>query len=494
MEEENPETELRRLFDSYDSDGSGELSKAEVAAALEDLNLPLTYVEQIFGLIDANQDGSLSFEEFQSYVAATEQELRDLFDLIDVDRSGGITYDELLSSLTQMRLAPDPQRVKQMMAKMDADSSGEISFSEFKHIFALLRPVDLVALYNPTASLFELSSAAFMSDLRVALGRFQPRPLSQDKDASPITAAQWGDGMRMTLGGLSAVMAQLFCQPIETVKVRLQNEASAAGATRKYGNIVKGFGVLVREVGFLALYKGMAPSTLRELSYSTLRFGLYKPIKDFVGALGPQQQLHPLARPPPEPFWKKLLAGGLAGGIGSAISNPADLLKARMQADSSARPMTMTQHFQQIIAHDGVRGLWKGTSTTVTRAVILGATKLASYDEIKTQLNRRLNLDPKGFPSIISASVGAGLLVTLTTAPPDFCRTRLMTANQMAKQTGLSVQYKSGFDVARQVLRSEGPGALYKGWGSQWARIAPYSILQFLAWEQLCHLVGLDAV
>src|SRR3989338_6721167 len=141
MEEENPETELRRLFDSYDSDGSGELSKAEVAAALEDLNLPLTYVEQIFGLIDANQDGSLSFEEFQSYVAATEQELRDLFDLIDVDRSGGITYDELLSSLTQMRLAPDPQRVKQMMAKMDADSSGEISFSHFKHIFSLLPPL-----------------------------------------------------------------------------------------------------------------------------------------------------------------------------------------------------------------------------------------------------------------------------------------------------------------------------------------------------------------
>jgi hypothetical protein len=138
--------------------------------------------------------------------------------------------------------------------------------------------------------------------------------------------------------------------------------------------------------------------------------------------------------------------------------------------------------------------LWKGTSTTVTRAVILGATKLASYDEIKTQLNRRLHLDPKGMPSILAASVGAGLLVSLTTAPTDFARTRLMTASQMARQTGLPVQYKSGFDVIRQVVRSEGFFALYKGFGCQWARIAPYSILQFMAWEQLCYMFGLDAV
>ena len=443
-------------------------------------------------MIDTDGNDSLSFDEFKVYIQQTEQELRDLFDLIDVDKSGGITYEELLSSMTQMRLAPDERRIKEMMDKMDADHSGEISFAEFKQIFALLRPIDLLALYNPSAELFELASTSFMSDLRVALGSYQPRPLTaSSQGAAPATA--WGDGMRMTLGGLSAVMAQLACQPIETVKVRLQNEASVGGATKKYGNIAKGFGVIVREEGPLALYKGMAPSTLRELSYSTLRFGLYKPIKDFVGSLG-QGGAPPLGRPPPEPFWKKLLAGGLAGGIGSAISNPADLLKARMQADAAVRPLSMSAHFRAIVAADGVRGLWRGTSTTVTRAVILGATKLASYDEIKTQMNRRLQLDPKGFPSILAASVGAGLLVTLTTAPADFCRTRFMTSAQMAKQTGLPVQYKSGLDVAKQVLRTEGPAALYKGWGSQWARIAPYSILQFMAWEQLSAWMGIDAV
>jgi len=35
--------------------------------------------------------------------------------------------------------------------------------------------------------------------------------------------------------------------------------------------------------------------------------------------------------PKDTPFWKKLAAGGAAGGLGSAIANPTDLLKARMQ-------------------------------------------------------------------------------------------------------------------------------------------------------------------
>src|SRR3989338_5143414 len=143
--------------------------------------------------------------------------------------------------------------------------------------------------------------------------------------------------------------------------------------------------------------------------------------------------------------------------------------------------MSMSQHVREIVSKDGIIGLWKGTSTTVTRAVILGSAKLATYDEIKVQLNRRLHLDPKGLSSIITASIGTGLVVALVSAPADFARTRYMTSHQMAKQTGLPVQYSSGLDVIRQVVRKEGVLAVYKGIGPQWGRIAPYSVIQFLA-------------
>jgi hypothetical protein len=35
-----------------------------------------------------------------------------------------------------------------------------------------------------------------------------------------------------------------------------------------------------------------------------------------------------------------------------------------------------------------VEGLWRGMSTTVSRAVIIGSVKLACYDEVKLALNR----------------------------------------------------------------------------------------------------------
>ena len=74
---------------------------------------------------------------------------------------------------------------------------------------------------------------------------------------------------------------------------------------------------------------GMVPSALRELSYSTLRFGLYKPIKTAIGA-GTQRET---------PLWKMVVAGGLAGGVASYIANPTDLLKTRMQADLTQNPI-----------------------------------------------------------------------------------------------------------------------------------------------------------
>ena len=54
---------------------------------------------------------------------------------------------------------------------------------------------------------------------------------------------------------------------------------------------------------------------MREASYSTLRLGLYEPIKRNLGSEGA--------------VWSKFVAGALSGMIGSAIANPADLLKTR---------------------------------------------------------------------------------------------------------------------------------------------------------------------
>ena len=73
------------------------------------------------------------------------------------------------------------------------------------------------------------------------------------------------------------------------------------------------------------------------------------------------------------------LAGGAAGGLGSFIANPCDILKIRMQADLNIPATSMVSHMKQIHLNEGgIPGFWRGVSTTVIRAVVLGATKLAT--------------------------------------------------------------------------------------------------------------------
>ena len=185
------------------------------------------------------------------------------------------------------------------------------------------------------------------------------------------------------------------------------------------------------------------------------------------------------------------MAGGAAGGLGSAIANPCDILKIRMQADPDIPAKTMISHMKQIYYKEGgVVGFWKGVSTTVTRAVVLGATKLATYDESKIHLKKQFGLD--GLSLQAGGATCAGFAYCVTTAPADFTRTRYMAAKQMAAQTGVAMQYKSPIDVVVQTVKKEGPRALYKGFLPQWARATPYSIVQFLMWEKLSDLVGLS--
>jgi len=317
-----------------------------------------------------------------------------------------------------------------------------------------------------------------VEDLRLRhaweLERFQASMIG-DPHAEPLSTSV----LRVGLSGLSAVCAQTVLHPIETTKVRLQNDF---GARRQYRNVLHGSILIWREEGLAkGLYKGLIPANLREVVYSSLRFGLYVPIKQLLGETDPAAT----------PVWKKFASGGLAAAIGSAIANPTDLLKARMQADTSVHPTSLSAHIKGIYREHGLPGFWKGTSTTVVRAVILGSVKLGSYDECKKQFHA---LGLRGTLCQFVSSATTGVLTVAASAPADFCRTRIMAAKQLTQQSGVQVQYRGAFDVIFQSVRDEGPTALYKGAVPQWLRIGPYTIMQFLAWEWLCKTCGIHAV
>jgi dicarboxylate transporter 10 len=82
---------------------------------------------------------------------------------------------------------------------------------------------------------------------------------------------------------------------------------------------VKLTGHIVRNQGVTALYNGISASLLRQLTYSTTRFGIYEVGKQSFGNdLG---------------FLGKVALAGVAGASGGFVGTPADMVNVRMQND-----------------------------------------------------------------------------------------------------------------------------------------------------------------
>jgi len=85
--------------------------------------------------------------------------------------------------------------------------------------------------------------------------------------------------------------------------------------------MISGIGVIAKEEGVRhGVYRGIESALLRESIYSTLRLGMYEPIKRATGVQKDSGLMY------------KFMAGSLSGLIASGIANPMDLLKVRMQA------------------------------------------------------------------------------------------------------------------------------------------------------------------
>ena len=85
-------------------------------------------------------------------------------------------------------------------------------------------------------------------------------------------------------------------------------------------------------------------------------------------------------------FFQRAYCGALSGFIGALIGNPPDLALVRMQADNQL-PMNERRNYKNVIdafvrisREEGLFGLWRGSTPTIVRAVVINLAMLASYD------------------------------------------------------------------------------------------------------------------
>lgn len=254
--------------------------------------------------------------------------------------------------------------------------------------------------------------------------------------------------------GTSAVLTVSIVHPFDVVKTRLQLSNNKLGV---YNSTL----LIYKQEGIKSFWKGIKAAWLREATYTSLRLGLYEPIKNVMGVNNNSN------------FFMKFTAGSLAGAIGSIIGNPFDVLKTRMMSQETKQIPSFYTSFLEIYKNNKY-DFYKGLQANVLRACVLNGTKMACYDQIKNTIKKK-NYIKNELLIQFSSAFGAGFFMALTVAPFDMVRTQLMAKDK----------YKNFIDCVVNIIKEKGIRGFYAGFIPIWTRFAPTTTLQLLFFEKL---------
>ncbi|KAI0392484.1 mitochondrial carrier domain-containing protein [Xylariaceae sp. FL0594] len=263
-------------------------------------------------------------------------------------------------------------------------------------------------------------------------------------------------------GGSASSMAACVTHPLDLVKVRLQLRSGDAPK-----NMSGTFMHIVRTSGPRGLYDGLTASLLRQMTYSTVRFGVYEDLK---------QRFTPEGQKPSLP----LLIGlsSLSGLLGGLAGNGADVVNVRMQQDA-ALPGPHKRRYRhgldgmlRMARTEGISSWFRGVWPNSARAALMNAGQLASYDTFKAML---MTYTPLGDTTTthFASSLLAGFVATTICSPVDVLKSRVMSSHTK----------KSLFSFISEIYAKEGVSWMFKGWVPSFLRLGPQTICTFLFLE-----------
>ncbi|MEE6477027.1 hypothetical protein FKM82_011325 [Ascaphus truei] len=237
---------------------------------------------------------------------------------------------------------------------------------------------------------------------------------------------RWHRISKFVLSACAATVAELVTFPLDLTKTRLQIQGEAALSQQAGTGPAVPYRGMVRTAVGIVQEEGLI-KLWQGATPAVLRHIVYS-----GGRMVVYEQLRDSSLGKGEnedfPLWKAVIGGMTAGAIGQFFASPTDLVKVQMQMEGK----------------------------------------------------RRLEGKP---PRICSGVVAAGL-----GTPADVIKTRIM--NQPRDKHGRGILYKSSIDCFIQAVRGEGFMSLYKGFIPTWMRMAPWSLVFWLTYEQIRRLVG----
>ncbi|KAJ8709462.1 hypothetical protein PYW08_009466 [Mythimna loreyi] len=271
----------------------------------------------------------------------------------------------------------------------------------------------------------------------------------------------------MTAGAIAGVMEHCIMYPLDSVKTRMQSLRSAHNSS-----ISETFRHMVKKEGLLRPIRGMSAVVMGAGPAHACFFASYEYCKHALSQLTRHRHDH--------------ITHGLSGCIASlihdAVSNPAEVVKQRMQMLNSPY-RGVWECARGVYRAEGARAFYRSYGTQIAMNVPFQALHFVTYEACQKKLNPLRVYDPLAHAL---AGAAGGALAAAATTPLDVCKTVLNTQERAARATGLG-------DAARHVLRASGPRGFLKGVQARVLYQMPAAAICWLTYESFKHaLAGAD--
>eukprot|EP00250_Pteridium_aquilinum_P024620 c29342_g1_i1 orf=239-1186(+) len=302
----------------------------------------------------------------------------------------------------------------------------------------------------------------------------------------------------LTAGTMGGVAQLLVGHPFDTIKVKLQSQpAPSPGVPPKYAGAIDAVKQTLASEGPRGLYKGMGAPLATVAAFNAVLFT----------ARGQMEALLRHGPGVPLTISQQFVCGAGAGVAVSFLACPTELIKCRLQAQSSLAtaeaspsiaaagvtggsvgtgsvaskvvryngPLDVGRHVLR--SEGGVLGLFTGLTPTMMREIPGNAVMFGVYEAVKQYMAGGQDTSSLGRGSLLAAGGIAGASFWFSVYPTDVIKSVIQVDDRS------NPKYSGTVDAFKKVYRAEGFKGLYKGFGPAMARSVPANAACFLAYE-----------
>jgi len=272
---------------------------------------------------------------------------------------------------------------------------------------------------------------------------------------------------------LASTIGAIFVYPVDLVKTRMQAQSKVAisdGALKiMYRGSLDCFIRVLKHEGITGLFRGIFPNLIGQVPEKAIRLF----VVDKMRKLFRTKNYGEMAA--------ETIAGMIAGTCQVLITNPAEIIKVRMQvAGQEGIKTTSLVEFRRM----GFRGAYKGASACFLRDIPFSMIYFSSYAYAKSiQQHTNKNIELTAI-QLLSSGVFAGILAASIVTPADVVKTRM----QIKPKNG-EIPYSGLFNCFYRIYKTEGIKAFFKGMGPRVFRSAPQYGVMLLSYELLLRIV-----